>query len=95
MDTDIRNVIEKDFTRLLQEEDEYIGKESGLTLECIDELLLGVYKYTPMSGSSYIKLPDDIKNKKAVINSQNTDQQCFKFAILTNMSMDIVIKPCL
>lgn len=82
-DTDIKNMIEKDFTRLLQEEDEYIGKGSGFTLECNDGLLLGVYKYTPMGGSSYVKLPNDIKNKKAVINPQNTDQQCFKWAILT------------
>jgi hypothetical protein len=36
-----------------------------------------------MGGSSYIKLPDDIRNKKAVIDSQNIDQQCFKWAILT------------
>ncbi|XP_025412540.1 uncharacterized protein LOC112685006 [Sipha flava] len=75
-DTRIRNVIEKYFTRLIQEEDEYIGKGSGFTLECIDGLFLCVYKYTPMGGSSYIKLPDDIRNKKAVINPQNTDQQC-------------------
>jgi hypothetical protein len=50
-------VIEEDFTRLLQEEDEYIGKRSGFTLECIDGLILGVYKYTPMGELSYIKLP--------------------------------------
>jgi hypothetical protein len=78
-------VIEKDFTRLLQEEDEYIGKGSGFTLECIDELLL--YKYTHMSESSYIKNKNknshNIRNKKTVINPQNTDQQCFKWTILT------------
>jgi hypothetical protein len=45
---DIKNVIEKDFTRLLQEEDEYIGNGSGFALKCIDELLLGVFKYTPI-----------------------------------------------
>ncbi|XP_025422256.1 uncharacterized protein LOC112691984 [Sipha flava] len=43
-DKDIRNVIEKDFTRFLHEEDEYIGKGSGFTLEYMDGLLLGVYK---------------------------------------------------
>jgi hypothetical protein len=76
-------VIEKDFTRLLQKENEYIGKGSGFTLQCIDGLLLGVYKYIPIGGSSYIKLLDDIRNKKAVISLQNTDQQCFKLVILT------------
>lgn len=31
---------------------------------------------------SYIKTPPDIQSKKAVINPQNLDQQCFKWAIL-------------
>ncbi|KAF0694603.1 Uncharacterized protein FWK35_00033681, partial [Aphis craccivora] len=31
-----------------------------------------------MSASSYIPLPDFIEKKKAIINSQNSDQQCFK-----------------
>jgi hypothetical protein len=33
---------------LLAEEDVYRGKGSGYTLACIDGLLLGVYKYTPL-----------------------------------------------
>ncbi|KAL4152936.1 hypothetical protein QTP88_000769 [Uroleucon formosanum] len=82
MDTDIEINIDMDFANLLSEEDVYTSKGSGFTLQSIDGLLLGVYKYTPMAGSSYIPLPNDIKNKKAVINPQNTDQQCFKWAIL-------------
>jgi len=82
MDTDIETNIDMDFANLLSEEDVYTSKGSGFTLQSIDGLLLGVYKYTPMGGSSYIPLPDEIKHKKVVINPQNTDQQCFKWAIL-------------
>jgi len=82
MDTDIETNIDMDFANLLSEEDVYTSKGSGFTLQSIDGLLLGVYKYTPMGGSSYIPLPNEIKHKKAVINPQNTDQQCFKWAIL-------------
>jgi len=82
MDTDIEAKIDIDFAILLSEEDNYTSKGSGFTLQSIDGLLLGVYKYSPMGGSSYMPLPNDIKNKKAVINPQNTDQQCFKWAIL-------------
>ncbi|VVC38467.1 Hypothetical protein CINCED_3A024909, partial [Cinara cedri] len=32
--------------------------------------------------SSFIQLPVSIQNKKAVINSKNTDEKCFKWAIL-------------
>jgi hypothetical protein len=64
------------------EEDTYISKGSGFSLEKIDGMLLAVYHYTPMGGSSYIPLPTFITNKKAVINPQNKDEQCFKWAII-------------
>jgi len=35
-----------------------------------------------MSGSSYISLPESIDRKKATINPQNIDKECFKWAIL-------------
>ena len=35
-----------------------------------------------MRGSSYIDLPPFIKNKKACINVENQDGECFKWAIL-------------
>lgn len=35
-----------------------------------------------MCGSSYISLSSNILNKKAIINPQNSDQCCFKWAIL-------------
>lgn len=50
---DIEEMIEKDFSVLLTKEDVYRGKGSGFTLSCIDGLLLGIYKYTPLTGSSY------------------------------------------
>ena len=33
-------------------------------------------------GSSYLPLPDFIAKRKAVINPQNGDEQCFKLAII-------------
>lgn len=35
-----------------------------------------------MGGFSYIELPKFIENKRATINPQNTDQECFKWAVL-------------
>ncbi|KAL4091146.1 hypothetical protein QTP88_025883 [Uroleucon formosanum] len=80
--SDILALVEESFTKLLTEEEAYTSRGSGFTLESIDGLLLGVYKYTPMSGSSYISLPDSIDRKKGTINPQNNDQQCFKWSIL-------------
>jgi len=67
---------------LTEEKDEYIGRGSGFTMESIDGLLLSIYKYTPMGGSSYIELPEFIERKRGTINPKNVDQECFKWAIL-------------
>ena len=34
-------------------------------------------------GRSYVQLPDYIANRKSVINPQNGDSECFKWAIIT------------
>ncbi|XP_050523883.1 uncharacterized protein LOC126895735 [Daktulosphaira vitifoliae] len=45
--------------------------------------MLSVYKYTPLTGSSYIPVPPEIFHRKAIINPQNKkDECCFKWAIL-------------
>ncbi|XP_060876104.1 uncharacterized protein LOC132949299 [Metopolophium dirhodum] len=82
-DSDIKTIIERAYIKLMKEKDEYMGRGSGFTLESIDGLLLAVYKYTPMGGSSYIQLPEYIDRKRGTINPKNTDQHCFKWAILS------------
>ena len=45
-------------------------------------------------GSSYLPLPDFIAKRKAMINPQNRDEECFKWAIITvNRWMDIDSHP--
>ena len=45
-------------------------------------------------GSSYLPLPDFIAKRKAVINPQNRDEECFKWAIITaDKWMDIDFDP--
>lgn len=47
------------------------------------ELLINVNKYEPINGSSYIELPSFIQNKGAVINVNNSDNECFNWAVLS------------
>ena len=35
----------------------------------------------PLKGSSYIPLPSCLASKKAIINMQNEDEECFKWSI--------------
>ena len=62
------------FSKILEEESEYIAKGSGWSLVSIDGLQLRINDVNPLRGSTYIDLPTYIKNKKAVINVQNNDK---------------------
>ena len=45
-------------------------------------------------GSSYLPLPDWIANKKAIINPQNNDEECFKCSVIAASKwMDIKFNP--
>ncbi|XP_064653079.1 uncharacterized protein LOC135503432 [Lineus longissimus] len=58
-----------------------VQKGSGWKLIEVIKIELHTINYTPLSGSSYIPLPDKIQNKKAVINVQNSDQKCFRYSV--------------
>ncbi|KAL4089074.1 hypothetical protein QTP88_024147 [Uroleucon formosanum] len=86
--SDVGAMVDEDFAALMSEEDRYIKKGSGFTLSSIDGLLLGIYEHTPLGGSSYIPLPENIVRKKAVINPRNMDDEYFKWAILAKYVID-------
>lgn len=56
---------------------------SGWTLRDIIQLDVNYNKFKRFSGTSYLPLPKTIKNKHAVINVKNNDNQCFKWAVLS------------
>lgn len=56
---------------------------SGLRLHSVNEIALKLAKYNPTKGAVWFPLDPYLANKKAVVNVQNTDNQCFKWAILS------------
>ena len=66
-----------------KEMEEFQQRESGWSLKSILNLVINIYNYNPMRGSSYIDLPPFIKNKKARVNVQNDDDQCFRWVVLS------------
>lgn len=63
--------------------DDLQGNGSGWTLHEIISLDVSYNKFIKFSGASFMELPKSIKNKRAIVNIQNTDNQCFKWAILS------------
>ena len=82
---DIEPLLSESFAKLGKEIDEFQEKGSGWSLLCIDGLLLNITRYTPLQGSAYIPLPTTIANTGSVINVQNSDQFCFKYAVLGSL----------
>lgn len=68
---------------ILKQFDDVVMKGSGFKLSTINELVVEVNKYEPLGGSTYIKLPKFLIDKRAIINVKNDDDQCFKWAVLS------------
>lgn len=56
---------------------------SGWVFENTVSIEIKTIKYKPLRGSSYIELPEWIKNKKCCVNVKNNDNECFKWAVLS------------
>ena len=54
---------------------------SGWIMDKILEAYINVAQYQPMRGGSYMPLPAKLKNKKAILNIQNRDNECSRWAI--------------
>ena len=60
----------------------YTEKGSGWYFKEVEKLEIHTVEFNPTKGSSYINLPDWIKNKKAIVNIKNNDDKCFLWCIL-------------
>jgi hypothetical protein len=49
----------------------------------VSKLILHISKYEPLTGSTYCELPPLWQSKKAIVNVQNKDNQCAKWALLS------------
>ena len=55
---------------------------SGWRLHSIIKLELHTVEWVPLRGSSYIEIPKELKDKKAIINMKNEDSRCFIWCVL-------------
>ena len=70
--------LENYFQEILYMIDVWINKESGWIVESIESQYINISTYQPLSGSSYLNLPVELRNpKKLLINIKNKDQKCF------------------
>ena len=66
---------------------QWISEGSGWTVESVDDHFLNIVEYTPLNGSSYIKLPSELNNpKKGLINLKNNDNECFRWCHIRSLN---------
>ena len=73
--------LSKEFSVLVARIEDFVQNGSGWKLNTLKTSWLDVAKYEPIKGSSYLPLPDSLKNKRAVINVKNDDDHCLRYAL--------------
>ena len=70
--------LENAFQEILYMIDAWINEGSGWIVESIESQYINILTYRPLSGSSYINLPKELRNpRKGLVNIKNKDQKCF------------------
>ena len=80
--SDISDLIEWMLLYIKAQTENLKFSESDFTLDKIMHLYINFHRLVLTRGSSYIELPKWLKSKKAVINPQNQDEECFKWAAI-------------
>ena len=75
------------YNEMVEEIEEEIQKVqdaegSGWVFVKVEKLVLHTTRWDPINAGSYIDLPGALKNKKAIINMKNEDEECFKWCVL-------------
>ena len=83
METDENEIYDEMVEEILEEmrkAEDAVG--SGWQYEKVIKLVLHTTKWDPINAGSYIELPEVLKNKHAIINMKNQDEECFKWCVL-------------
>ena len=90
--TDLDYVFNTIYRKIFEDVEKFMKNGSGWTILNLERFDINVYEYKPFSGSTYIKFKDITVNfegkeinldsalsgRKATINMQNDDNECFK-----------------
>ena len=70
--------LENSFQEILYMIDVWINNGSGWNVESIESQYINISTYRPLSGSSYMDLPVELRSpRKGLINIKNKDKKCF------------------
>ena len=80
--SDEEKLIDRCFDSIMAKIEYYSKDGSEWIFKEVEQLEIHTVEFNPTKGSSYIPLPDWIKNKGAIVNVQNKDDKCFLWCVL-------------
>ena len=84
---DFDDSIDKSISEILFRLDNWINEGPGWVIERVNDQYLNISQYAPLVGSSFIKLPEELKNpKRGLINLLNTDNKCFMWCHVRHLN---------
>ena len=84
--TDVSELYVRTTDKILESMANFQKLGSNWRFKSVVKLDINTVEYKPLKGSSYIPLPKVLANKKAIINMQNKDDQCFKWCVTRAMN---------
>ena len=86
-ETDIKLVIQASQQQILNKIAQWISEGSGWTIQSIENHYINIANYSPLKGSSYIELPQELQNSaKGLINLKNKDNECFRWCHIRHLN---------
>ena len=79
--TDVDDLYENSIDKIVETMTAFQMRGSNWRFASVVKLEINSFSYVPLKGKSYIKLPEKLAKKKAIINTENKDNQCFKWAV--------------
>ena len=76
--SEIYNIANERLTELLEN---FQRNGSGWIFDKVLHFEIITNEFRPLRGSSFIKLPKSLANKRAIINPKNEDAECFKWCV--------------
>ena len=82
LSTDFSELFNMMTNRQLELSEQFQNQGSGWQFDQVEYFDINIDPFEPFVGSSYIKLPSKLAEKKAIINVKNeNDHECFKWAV--------------
>ena len=95
MGSETDEIIEDLFESFLQKYQEALEESmrgTEFVYDSVDALYYNLNKVSLSRGGSYIDSPKSIKNKKATINPENSDDQCFQYVVTVALNYEKIKK---